>query len=67
LKQSFTKAKNYYIIHVNELPGICTHNENLNQGMVEIKEAIACAVEIYQESGLLDNLVDNGLRQLRLL
>lgn len=108
IETEFYKGKNYYIIRVNELPGICTHDEDLNQGMVEIKEAIACAVEIYQEkgepvpepikfsdykgkilyragserhyllakaaksqhvsiSGLLDNLVDNGLRQLRLL
>jgi hypothetical protein len=36
---------------VNELPGICTHSEDLNQGMEEIKEAIECAVEIYQERG----------------
>lgn len=41
----------YYIIRVNELPCICTHNEDLNQGMIEIKEAIACAVEIYLEKG----------------
>lgn len=99
------KGKSYYIIRVNELPGICTHNEDLNAGMEDIKDLIACAVEIYQEkgepvpepvnrtqykgkilyrtssekhyllakaaklqhssiSGLLDNIVDNGLRQL---
>ena len=45
------KGTSYYIIRVNELPGICTHNEDLNKGMEEIKEAIACAVEIYQERG----------------
>lgn len=43
------KGKSYYIIRVNELPGICTHNEDLNEGMADIKELIACAVEIYQE------------------
>jgi predicted RNase H-like HicB family nuclease len=43
------KKKSYYIIRVNELPGICTDNEDLNTGMEEIKEAIACAVEIYLE------------------
>lgn len=41
----------YYIIRVNELPGICTDAEDLNEGMKNIKEAIACAVEIYQEKG----------------
>lgn len=45
------KDKSYYIIRVNELPGVCTHNENLNEGMEEIKEAIACAVELYWERG----------------
>ncbi|HEY4832665.1 MAG TPA: type II toxin-antitoxin system HicB family antitoxin [Waddliaceae bacterium] len=45
------KGKSYYIIRVNELPGICTDNEDLNEGMESIKEAIACAVEIYLERG----------------
>lgn len=41
----------YYIIRVNELPGICTDSESLDQGMQEIKELIACAIEIYKEKG----------------
>src|SRR5262245_37994142 len=41
----------YYIIHVNELPGICTDSESLDQGMREIKNLIACAIEIYHEKG----------------
>lgn len=41
----------YYIIRVNELPGICTDSESLDQGMKEIKELIVCAVEIYKEKG----------------
>lgn len=45
------KGSTYYIIRVNELPGICTDAEDLNEGMEGIKEAIACAVEIYQERG----------------
>lgn len=44
-------GKSYFIIRVNELPGICTDAEDLNEGMEEIKDAIACAVEIYQEKG----------------
>ncbi len=39
----------YYIIRVNELPGICTDSESLDVGMQEIKELIACAIEIYKE------------------
>jgi antitoxin HicB len=41
----------YYIIRVNELPGICTDSESLDEGMREIKDLIACAVEIYKEKG----------------
>jgi len=42
---------NYYIIRVNELPGICTDAESLDEGMNEIKGLIACAIEIYHEKG----------------
>ena len=45
------KGKSYFIIRVNELPGICTDAKDLNVGMSDIKEAIACAVEIYLEKG----------------
>lgn len=45
------KEKDYYIIYVNELPGICTDSESLDQGMEEIKEVIALAVEAYEEKG----------------
>jgi predicted RNase H-like HicB family nuclease len=41
----------YYVIYVNELPGICTDSESLDEGMSEIKNLIACAVEIYEEKG----------------
>ncbi len=45
------EGSSYYIIRVNELPGICTDSESLDEGMNEIKDLIACAVEIYQEKG----------------
>lgn len=45
------KGSNYYIIRVNELPGICTDSASLDEGMSEIKNLIACAVEIYHEKG----------------
>lgn len=41
----------HYIIRVNELPGICTDSESLDEGMREIKDLIACAIEIYREKG----------------
>lgn len=45
------EGSSYYIIRVNELPGICTDSESLDEGMQEIKDLIACAVEIYKEKG----------------
>ena len=45
------EGSSYYIIRVNELPGICTDSESLDEGMQEIKNLIACAVEIYKEKG----------------
>lgn len=51
LEKEFFEGKWYYVIQVNELPGICTHDEDLNEGMKGIREAIACAVEIYREKG----------------
>lgn len=51
IETEVNKGVNYYIIHVNELPGICTDSESLDEGMKEIRDLIACAVEIYQEKG----------------
>ena len=51
IEKEFFEGKWYYIIQVNELPGICTHDEDLSKGMEEIKEAIECAIEIYQKKG----------------
>ncbi len=45
------KGKSYFIIRVNELPGICTDAEDLNTGMEEIREVISAAIEIYLEKG----------------
>ncbi len=51
IEKEFFEGKWYYIIQVNELPGICTHDEDLSKGMEGIKEAIECAIEIYQKKG----------------
>lgn len=45
------EGSSYYVIHVNELPGICTDSESLDEGMNEIKDLIKSAVEIYREKG----------------
>lgn len=49
-KESY-EGSTYYIIRVNELPGICTDSESLDEGMEDIKNLIACAIEIYKEKG----------------
>lgn len=51
IETEINKGVTYYIIRVNELPGICTDSESLDEGMEEIKDLIACAVEIYREKG----------------
>lgn len=53
LKWSYTieteshAGKDYYIIRVNELPGICTDAETIEQAMKDIKEAIRAAIKLY--------------------
>lgn len=51
IETAIHKGSVYYIIRVNELPGICTDSESLDEGMEDIKGLIACAVEIYREKG----------------
>ena len=36
---------------MNELPGICTDAETVEEGMKNIKEAIAGAVRLYLQNG----------------
>lgn len=53
LKWSYTIAqdthegKRFYIIRVNELPGICTDAETIQEGMKNIQEAITSALRLY--------------------
>ena len=57
LKWSYTveedeaDGKPFFIIRVNELPGVCTDADTLELGMVEIKDAIKAAVKLYQKHG----------------
>ncbi len=43
--------KDYYIIRVNELPGVCTDAETIGQGLKNIKEAIQAAIQLYLKNG----------------
>jgi predicted RNase H-like HicB family nuclease len=47
IEQETHKGKHYYIIRVNELPGVCTDATTIEEGMREIKDAIEGAVRLY--------------------
>ncbi|MBS0620107.1 MAG: type II toxin-antitoxin system HicB family antitoxin [Verrucomicrobia bacterium] len=47
IEQEVYKGKRYYIIRVNELPGICTDAETVEEGMRDIRDAIEGAVRLY--------------------
>lgn len=50
VETDFADGKMYYIIRVNELPGICTDSENLEDGMRLIKEAMTGAFRLYMKN-----------------
>jgi len=47
IEQEVYNRKKYYIIRVNELPGVCTDAESIEEGMEEIKKAIKAAIKLY--------------------
>jgi len=47
IEQESDQGKDYYIIRVNELPGVCTDSETIEEGLKEIKEAIRAAIKLY--------------------
>ena len=47
IEQEMHRGKHYYVIRVNELPGICTDAETVEEGMKLIQEAIEGAVRLY--------------------
>ena len=51
IEQETHKGRHYYIIRVNELPGICTDAESVEEGMKLIREAIEGAVRLYLKHG----------------
>jgi len=40
-----------YIVYVNEFAGICTDGESIEEAMINIKEALEAAIELYIEQG----------------
>jgi len=51
IEQETHKGKHYYIIRVNELPGVCTDAETIEEGMKLIREAIEGTVRLYLKNG----------------
>jgi len=51
IEQEVDQGKHYFIIRVNELPGICTDAETIEEGMELIKEAIEGAIILYLKNG----------------
>jgi predicted RNase H-like HicB family nuclease len=51
IEQETHKGKHYYIIRVNELPGVCTDATSIEEGMCEIKDAIRAAIKLYMKHG----------------
>lgn len=51
IEQDFHKGKKFYIIRVNELPGVCTDANTIEKGMQNIQDAIAATIELYLEQG----------------
>jgi predicted RNase H-like HicB family nuclease len=47
IEKEISGGKTYYIIRVNELPGVCTDAASVGERMIQIKEAIHGAVELY--------------------
>jgi len=51
LERETLNRKAYYIIRVNELPGVCTDAETVEEGMKSIKEVIKAAIKLYLKQG----------------
>jgi predicted RNase H-like HicB family nuclease len=51
IEQDSYEGKDFYIIRVNEFPGICTDAETIEEGMNEIKEAMTAAIKLYLKQG----------------
>jgi len=51
IEQDINKGKRFYIIRVNELPGVCTDAKTIEEGMKEIQDAIKATIELYLEQG----------------
>ncbi len=51
IQQDVYKKKKFFIIRVNELPGVCTDADSIEEGMQNIQDAITATIELYLEQG----------------
>ena len=51
IEQDSHQSKPFFIIRVNELPGVCTDAEDLEEGMKAIKEPMKAAIKLYLRNG----------------
>ena len=51
IEQETYNRKAYYIIRVNELPGVCTDAESIEEGMEAIKKVIKASIKLYLKQG----------------
>jgi predicted RNase H-like HicB family nuclease len=51
IEQDAHEGKIFYIIRVDELPGVCTDAESIEEGMKEIKEVLTATIKLYLKQG----------------
>lgn len=51
IEQDVHNGKKFYIIRINELPGVCTDATTIEKGMKNIRDAIAATIELYLVQG----------------
>lgn len=51
IEQESHKGEHYYIIRINELPGVCTDAQSIEEGMQLIQEALEGVIRLYIKNG----------------
>lgn len=51
IEQDVYRRKKFYIIRVNELPGVCTDANTIEEAMQNIQDALEATIELYLEQG----------------
>ena len=51
IEQESHRGEDYYIIRVNELPGVCTDSSSIEDGLDQIQEALKATINLYLKEG----------------